>query len=140
MKPEDLKNLSKEQVLTLREESAKTALGMMVRKNFSNTDMTEVQQDYLESVAKVLAENNPVKQVGVFALVAVGLDDHGEVQGFISTGGSVGGLQMLTRYFDAAVQKTLHEEGVCGCDNCYMKSLIGLAVGEMVPEKGGLEH
>lgn len=140
MKPEDLKNLSKEQALTLREESAKTALGMMVRKNFSDTDMTEVQQDYLESVAKVLAENNPVKQVGVFAIVAVGLDDHGEVQGLIATGGSVGGLQMLTRYFDAAVQKTLHEDGACGCDNCYMKSLIGLAVGEMAPEKGGIKH
>ena len=140
MKPEDLKNLSKEQVLTLREESAKTALSMMVRKNFSDTDMTEVQQDYLESVAKVLAENNPIKQVGVFALVAVGLDDHGEVQGFISTGGSVGGLRTLAKFFEASIQKTLHEEGACGCNNCYMKSLIGLAVGEMVPEKGGLEH
>lgn len=137
---ENMKDMDREQALNLKEEIAKSALSMMVQQNFSETDMTEIQQPYLESLGAMLDENNPVKQVGVFALVAVGLDDHGEVQGFISTGGSVGGLRMLTRYFDAAVQKTLHEEGACGCDNCYMKSLIGLAVGGMVPEKGGLEH
>lgn len=137
---ENMKDMDREQALNLKEEIAKSALNMMVQKNFSEIDMTEIQQSYLESLGTLLDENNPVKQVGVFALVAVGLDDHGEVQGFIGTGGSVGGLRTLAKFFEASIQKTLYKEGACGCDNCYMKSLIGLAVGEMVPEKGGLEH
>ena len=140
MKIENMKDMDREQALNLKEELARSVLDMMVQQNFSETDMTEIQQSYLDGLGTLLDENNPVKQVGVFGLVVAGLDSSGELQGFIATGGTVGGLRALAKFFEASIQKTLYKEGACGCNNCYTKMLLGMAVGEMVPEKGGLEH
>ena len=125
------------------EMSSRDIMSIAATVDFAKSDsalVAKVQVDFNEAIENI--QKIGMVKVSAFVVNVVGENDKGEMVGGYASSGYAGTLITMLPFLHEQIRKTLKDNGACGCERCYIKTVAMLLdeVNEIYAAQEAADH